>query len=130
MSSKKKSRSLLGRLFGRGQRDRAGSSRPARGKGRGDGRKQDAAGGKAATDRRPLTPRERSLAEVRQMARIGQRDPERLAVLLSGLLAKDRARRRADQELFEQQVQDILHRDSSGDAEEAAPGDGETPAPG
>jgi hypothetical protein len=41
---------------------------------------------------KPLTPLARSISEIQQMAKIGQRDPERLAQLLITMLGKERAK--------------------------------------
>ena len=45
---------------------------------------------------KPLTPMQRSIAEIQQMTKIGQRDPERLAQLLITMLGKERAKEEAD----------------------------------
>ena len=57
---------------------------------------------------KPLTPMQRSIAEIQQMTKIGQRDPERLAQLLITMLGKERAKEEADRQEFEQQVWDIV----------------------
>ena len=83
--------SLLERLFGRWKKKRPKTSPKERAE--------------------PLTPRQRSIAEIRQMAKIGQRDPERLAQLLVTMLGKERAKEEAGRQEFEQQVWDIVHRE-------------------
>jgi len=72
---------------------------------------------------KPLTPRQRSIAEIQQMAKIGQRDPERLAHLLITMLGKERAKEEADRQDFEQQVWDIVHRDDDKKADASDEGD-------
>lgn len=99
--------SLLTRLFGA--------------KKKGDKAKSAAPKAKA----KPLTPLQRSIAEIQQMTKIGQRDPERLAQLLVTMLGKERAREEADRQQFDQQVWDIIHRDEEKGAGDAA--DGESP---
>ena len=64
---------------------------------------------------RPLTRMERSVAEIKQMAKIGEKDPERLAHMLAALLAKEREKQQADQENFEQQVWEIVRRSEEGE---------------
>jgi len=103
-------RSLLTRLFGGGKKGDgkprakagAGGSKAA-----GNGR---AEAGPAAAKARPLTPLERSIREIKQLAKVGERDPERLALLLSNLLAGEKARRQQDQERFDRMVTDLLER--------------------
>ena len=98
--------SLLTRLFGRRQKKRP--KPPSKEK------------------TKPLTPLQRSIAEIQQMTKIGQRDPERLAQLLITMLGKERAKEEADRQEFEQQVWDIVHRedekktDASDDADAPA----------
>lgn len=75
---------------------------------------------------KPLTPRQRSIAEIQQMAKIGQRDPERLAHLLITMLGKERAKEEADRQEFEQQVRDIVHQEDDRRAD--ASDEGEAPA--
>ena len=72
---------------------------------------------------KPLTPRQRSIAEIQQMAKIGQRDPERLAHLLITMLGKERAKEEADRQDFEQQVWDIVHREDDKKADASDEGD-------
>lgn len=103
---KKSSVSLFVRLFGGGKKK---TKRPVGKKGKEVSRKAKAVS-PPEPQARPLTPRERSIREICQMARIGQKDPERLARLLATLLAKERERRQADKERFEQQIWEILHR--------------------
>ena len=109
-SRKKKGKnSLLSRLLSGGKKK--GEKKPA-GKGKAQPRN------KAPAKARPLSRLERSIAEVKQMTKIGEKDPERLASLLAGLLAKEREKERAEQEAFENQVWDILHRSEPGEEPE------------
>jgi hypothetical protein len=70
---------------------------------------------------KPLTPLQRSITEIQQMTKIGQRDPERLAQLLVTMLGKERAKEEADKQQFDQQVWDILRREEEKGAEGSAP---------
>ena len=95
--------SLLTRLFGGRQKKRPKTSPKKKAK--------------------PLTPLQRSIAEIQQMAKIGQRDPERLAQLLATMLGKERAKEEADRQEFEQQVWDIVHREDDKKADASDEGD-------
>ena len=95
--------SLLTRLLGRWKKERTKTSRKKRAK--------------------PLTPRQRSIAEIQQMAKIGQRDPERLAQLLITMLGKKRAKEETDRQEFKQQVWDIVHREDGKRADASDEGD-------
>lgn len=77
---------------------------------------------------KPLTPLQRSIAEIQQMTKIGQRDPERLAQLLITMLGKERAKEEVDRQQFEQQVWDIVNRDNEKAAD--ASDDEDAPARG
>ncbi|MFH1571790.1 MAG: hypothetical protein ABIL09_27620 [Gemmatimonadota bacterium] len=105
--------SLLTRLFGGGKkggaRAAAAGARQKGGKPAGNGKASADAGG-GATKARPLTPLERSIQEIKQMAKVGERDPERLALLLSNLLAGEQAKRQRDQQKFERMVSDLVDR--------------------
>ena len=57
------------------------------------------------------------------MAKIGQRDPERLAQLLVTMLGKERAKEEAGRQEFEQQVWDIVHREDDKKADASDEGD-------
>jgi hypothetical protein len=107
--AKKAKSSLLTRLFG--------------GK-KGANKNQTGAAKKAKA--KPLTPLQRSIAEMQQMTKIGKRDPERLAQLLITMLGKERAKEEAAKQNFDQQVWDIVHRDEQKNAE---PIDGESDDP-
>ncbi|MFH1574127.1 MAG: hypothetical protein ABIG68_09090 [Acidobacteriota bacterium] len=105
-SRKKKGKdSLLARLLAGGKKK--GEKGAAR-KGKAQPRKK--APGEGVAKARALTRLERSIAEVKQMTKIGEKDPERLARLLAGLLAKEREKQRIEQDAFEKQVWEIVHR--------------------
>ena len=65
---------------------------------------------KAKARIKPLTPIERSIAEIKQMKKIGERDPERLAQLLVSMLGQERAKEEEAKRKLDQQVLDIIHR--------------------
>ena len=77
---KKKSASMLTRLFKKSGKKKGGKKKGAGGKRQ--------AGEKA----RPLTRRQRAIAEIKQMKKIGDNDPERLAQILSTILGDARAK--------------------------------------
>ena len=58
-----------------------------------------------------LTPRQRSIAEIKQMAEIGKKDPERLAKVLSGMLRKNREVLKDGKARLKSHVADIVRRD-------------------
>ena len=60
---------------------------------------------------KPLTPRQKSIAEIKQMAEIGKKDPERLAKVLSGMLRGKRDSLRAGRAQLDSQVSEIVNRD-------------------
>ena len=59
---------------------------------------------------KPLTPIARAIAEIKQMKKIGERDPERLAQLLVSMLGQERAKEEEAKRKLDQQVLDIIHR--------------------
>ena len=65
---------------------------------------------KAKARIKPLAPIERSIAEIKQMKKIGERDPERLAQLLLSMLGQERAKEEEAKRKLDQQVLDIIHR--------------------
>ena len=65
---------------------------------------------KAKARIKPLTPIERSIVEIKQMKKIGERDPERLAQLLVSMLGQERAKEEEAKRKLDQQVLDIIHR--------------------
>ncbi len=126
--------SLLERLLGRSGRNKGKSRRPAGRDAREPVRQAQPAsvpaGRRTAVQGRqsirPLTPRQRSIEEIRQLARIGARDPGRLARLLAAMLAKEQARRQADQERFDQQVREVVQRGRTDGDDRRIPGDAVT----
>ena len=70
----------------------------------------DKAKKKAKAIIKPLGPIERSIAEIKQMKKIGERDPERLAQLLLSMLGQERAKEEEAKCKLDQQVLDIIHR--------------------
>ena len=91
--SKGAKKSLLSRLFG----------------GRKNAKKSQAA--KVPKDKaKPLTPLQRSIADIKQMKKIGDRDPERLAQLLVAMLGQERAKEEEAKRRLDKQVRDIIHR--------------------
>ncbi len=95
---KKKKVSLLGRLFGK-KKKKAGPAKAAP---------------PAKAKPRPLTPLDRSIAQIKQMVHIGQKDPERLAMILGKMLREHREQKRRDQEKLDQVIRDILSRQEGG----------------
>ncbi len=70
----------------------------------------DKAKKKAKAIIKPLGPIERSIAEIKQMKKIGERDPERLAQLMVSMLGQERAKEEEAKRKLDQQVLDIIHR--------------------
>ena len=62
---------------------------------------------------KPLTPLERSIQEIKHMAKLGESDPERLAMLLSKLLGTEQEKQRNAQEDFDQMVWDIVNKEDA-----------------
>ena len=118
MKAKKKlSRSLLTRFFKNGKKKKK--------KGRADSKpepsvkKMAAKVATAAAKEKPLTPRQRSIAEIKQMKSLGDKSPERLARILAAMLSKERAKNEADKEYFDRMVQGIIERCEKVDEEES-----------
>lgn len=102
---KKKKKSLLTRLFG-GKKKKAN---PAAKRG------TPTPKGRPAQDKpRPLTPLDRSIKEIKHLADIGQKDPERLAMILGKMFKEQREKKRQDQERLDQLIRDILAREEGG----------------
>ena len=59
----------------------------------------------------PLSPRQKAVAEIRQLAAIGRKDPERLAMLLTNMLGEAREGRRRDEEKYRALIEEIARRD-------------------
>ena len=70
----------------------------------------EATGGEGKVKAKPLTPLERSIQEIKQMAGVGSKDPERLAMILSTILSGEQEKTRQDQEKFDNMVWDIVKR--------------------
>lgn len=81
----------------------------------GDDKKADKSGATKAEKKKPLTPLEKSIAEIRQLQGVGERDPERLAGLLANILAKEKAKQDEAREKFDAMVWDIVNREEQGD---------------
>jgi hypothetical protein len=54
------------------------------------------------------------------MAKVGESDPERLAMLLSRLLGQEKEKQRLAQDDFDRMVWDIVHKDETSDTDESA----------
>ena len=77
---------------------------------------------------KPLSPLERSIQEIKHMAKVGESDPERLAMLLSRLLSQEKEKERQAQEGFDRMVWDIVHREEDdADGETSSDADGDSP---
>ena len=74
---------------------------------------------KKKTEARPkaLTALQRSTSDIKQMKKIGERDPERLAQLLATILGQERAKAEEAKRKLDEQVWDIIHRTEQKDAE-------------
>jgi hypothetical protein len=103
-------KSLLTRLFG-----------DKKAKENGKTKKKTEARGKA------LTALQRSISEIKQMKKIGERDPERLAQLLATMLGKERAKAEEAKRKLDEQVWDIIHRAEQKDAATSPEEDGHDP---
>jgi hypothetical protein len=68
---------------------------------------------------KPLTPLERSIQEIKHMTKVGESDPERLAMLLSKLLGTEQEKQRHDQEDFDQMVWDIVNKEEEAKKDQA-----------
>ena len=88
MSKKREKKSLLTRLFDKKKPIKQPNSSP-----------------------KALTPRERSFAEIKQLAEIGKKDPERLARLLSAMLRKNRSEEKDARTQLDKYVTEIVRRD-------------------
>ena len=103
---KKKPESLLRRLI----RGGAGEGKKKKKKSQGvpkNGRSGTPDGARKA---KPLTPLERSIKEIKQMTSMGEKDPERLAMILSRLLGSEQEKARLNKEKFDEMVWDIVKR--------------------
>lgn len=66
---------------------------------------------KEAPEEKPKTGFDLSIQEIKHMMAVGDKDPERLAMLVSKLLESEQKRKEQDQEKFDQMVSDILDKD-------------------
>ena len=114
-AKKKSSRSLLTRLFKNGKKKKKKGQADANSKP--SAKKMAAKVATAAAKEKPLTPRQRSIAEIKQMKSLGDKSPERLARILAAMLSKERAKNEADKEYFDHMVQGIIERSEKGDDE-------------
>ena len=103
-------KSLLTRLFG-----------DKKAKENGKTKKKTEARGKA------LTALQRSISEIKQMKKIGERDPKRLAQLLATILGQERAKAEEAKRKLDVQVWDIIHRAEQKDAGHSPEEDGHDP---
>jgi len=70
-----------------------------------------------------LTALQRSISEIKQMKKIGERDPERLAQLLTTMLGQEREKEEEAKRKLNEQVWDIIHRTEKKNAEPPPEGD-------
>ena len=74
-----------------------------------------------------LTALQRSISDIKQMKKIGERDPERLAQLLATILGQERAKAEEAKRKLDEQVGDIIHRAEQKDAKTSPEEDGHDP---
>lgn len=74
-----------------------------------------------------LTALQRSISDIKQMKKIGERDPERLAQLLATILGQERAKAEEAKRKLDEQVGDIIHRAEQKDAKTSPEEDGHHP---
>ena len=112
---KKKSGSLLTRLIKSGKERKKGSGT---GGGKTKPKKAENPSGNgqvAEADAQPKTPLDRSIQEIKHMMKVGESDPERLALLLSKLLGTEQQKKQRSQEQFDKMVRDIVDKDKQDD---------------
>ena len=111
MSPKKKSsKSLLTRFFkSNGKKKGKKGSKTKTGK-----RKSETGKGDVEDSNVAKTPRQKSIAEIKQMRQVGDKSPERLARILSTILSQERQKNEKDQEMFDQMVWGIIQRKEKG----------------
>ena len=95
-------KSLLTRFFKSGKKKKGGEKEILN---RGTSGK-----GKSVHKLKSLSPLDRSIQEIKQLMKVGEDDPERLALLLSNLLVTEREKMQKKQEAFDQMVWDIVQR--------------------
>ena len=74
-----------------------------------------------------MTALQRSISDIKQMKKIGERDPERLAQLLATILGQERAKAEEAKRKLDEQVGDIIHRAEQKDAKTSPEEDGHDP---
>ena len=111
MSPRKKKKPLLTRIFG-GKKG-----------GKSKGGKKGATADKQSQET-PRTRLQRSIAEMKQMKQLGEKDPERLARLLVAMFREVQQKEEQDKQRFDEMVWDIVHKN---EAPEEEGGNGETP---
>ena len=72
---------------------------------------QPAGSAEEAPEEKPKTGLDLAIREIKHMMTVGDKDPERLAMLVSKLLVSEQKRKEQDQEKFDQMVSDILEKD-------------------
>ena len=124
---KKTSKSVLTRFFKSGNKQKKKTAKKTESTAAKEAaEKKESAQTNGAPPKAPLpTPRQRSIAEVKQMKQLGDKSPERLARVLSAILGKERVKNEADKEQFDQMVWGIIQRHEKDDAQN---GDEEPPA--
>ena len=112
MSSRKKRKPLLTRLFGgkKGKKGGAGKSKGATA----DKQSQEA----------PRTRLQRSIAEMKQMKQLGEKDPERLARLLAAMFREVQQKEEQDKQRFDEMVWNIVRKSEEPEDQE---GEDDTP---
>ena len=114
-------KSLLTRFFKSGKKKKGGAKEILNGGTPGRG--------KSADKLKPLSPMDRSIQEIKQLMKVGQDDPERLALLLSNLLGTEREKMQQKQAAFDQMVWDIVaKKEGKESAKESAPSGNVTPS--
>lgn len=115
MTPRKKKKPLLTRIFGDKKGSKGGKSK---------GGKKDAAADKQSRET-PRTRLQRSIAEMKQMKQLGEKDPERLARLLVSLFREVQQKEAQDKQHFDEMVWNIVRKneqpEESGDQGETKP---------
>ena len=110
---KKKKSSLLTRLLGGG----GAKGKKAKASTNGRSGKKGKTSSKAEEKAKPLSPLERSIQEIKHLANVGSKDPERLAMILSAMLGAEHEKTRREQEKFDAMIQDIVERGERRDSD-------------
>lgn len=114
-------KSLLTRFFKSGKKKKGGAKEILNGGTPGRG--------KSVEKLKPLSSMDRSIQEIKQLMKVGQDDPERLALLLSNLLGTEREKMQQKQAAFDQMVWDIVAKKERKESakESAQPGNVSSP---